>query len=169
MDVGLSQNRTESQMLWPAVTNTQQGGMGFKRSRGQTEWPADQHAGSTLSLGGETRGSTRVHFITFIAHPPSALSGDIQCLGPSGGAGRTGEHGEPASAPLSVNFKTIQMNKGSNPAGGSWECTLIQEAECEAKDQPLDVAVVSPTTAITLGNSVTLGNYSPSGKAVVTE
>lgn len=37
---------------------------------------------------------------------------------------------EPAFALVSVNLRTIEMNKGSNPVGVRRVCTLIQEAKC---------------------------------------
>lgn len=106
-----------------------------------------EHAKGTPSLGERwewKRKKRRVHFITFIAHPPSLPIRPE--WSPCGGRYTApkplrGEQGElentcaclleePAFALVSVNLKTIEMNKGSNPVGVRRVCTLIQEAKC---------------------------------------
>lgn len=106
-----------------------------------------EHAKGTPSCGGRSGGKQekrRVHFITFISHPPSpshppwveSMRREIYSAQPlwgeQGGAENTCACllDESAFALVSVNLKTIEMNKGRNPVGVRWVCALIQEAKC---------------------------------------
>lgn len=130
------------------LTQTQQGWMGYEGWRGQTTSTADKQSMQKVpwalegAESGNVRreGSTLSLLLPFPLPFPSALSGvnveeDIQRPGPPRGAGRAGEHvcllvrGAGFCA-VSVNLKTIEMNKGSNPVGVRRVCTLIQEAKC---------------------------------------
>lgn len=186
-DLGLSENRTESQMLglvacvyinlsaWCArhcmrsmPWKTERHTIGLKRLW-RDERPdkvgvrQTEHAKGTPSHAGRWEGAEKgplYHFYCpspFPSHPPwvESMRREIYSAQPL-----RREQGElentcaclleeRAFARLSVNLKTVEMNKGSTLMGVCWVCTLIQSAKRGSfvmswlmrlwmEDQPLD-------------------------------